>query len=160
MSDNTARLDQLRTEAQRDGVQQLRVSAIVQHDGKVLLLRQPPTGDHVEGEWEIPVGTVDSEEDLYQALARVIRASVGLDLLHVGEVLSQIDYTTSDEQKARQLNFLVQVLEPDPIELTDHDAYTWTGLVAETPLVTEMTRKALADYSRSTALFTRQHRPQ
>ncbi len=56
------RLEDLTARAECDGVQQLVVGAIVEHDGRILLLRRPGN-DFMGGIWELPSGKVDEVEE-------------------------------------------------------------------------------------------------
>ncbi|WP_194834885.1 NUDIX domain-containing protein [Nocardia sp. XZ_19_369] len=144
----------LASAAQRDGIEQLVLGVVVRHDDKVLLLRRPAVGDAVEGEWEIPTGAVDPGDNLHLALTHLVRDSTCLYPGSVPQVLAQLDYPAHE----RLLVFAVDVEVSEPIELIDHDAYTWTSLVAETPLVTETTSTVLAIYGRLHGIHARQRR--
>ncbi|MFQ6327864.1 NUDIX hydrolase [Nocardia sp. CWNU-33] len=140
----TALLEKLTREAELDEVQQLVVGAVVQHDGKVLLL-QRPTDDFMGGIWELPSGKVDPGETLDQALIREVKEETGLDITGIRNYLGEFDYQSGSGKKNRQFNFTVDVVDPEPVELTEHDAYTWTGL-SEEPPVTDAVKAVLAAY--------------
>ncbi|WP_406269630.1 NUDIX domain-containing protein [Nocardia sp. NBC_00881] len=63
---DTTLLKKLTKDAHRDDVQQLVVGAVVQHGGKILLLRRP-ADDFMGGVWELPSGKVDPGEPIDQA---------------------------------------------------------------------------------------------
>jgi 8-oxo-dGTP diphosphatase len=125
-------------------VQQLVVGAIVQHDGKVLLL-QRPEDDFMGGVWELPSGTVEPGESLDQALIREVKEETGLGVTAVGAYLGSFDYESGSGKKSRQFNFAVDVHSPEPVQLHEHDAYTWTALTEEPP-VTDAVWQVLADF--------------
>lgn len=50
--------ENLTAEAERDGVQQLVLGTVVEHDGRILLLRRPGD-DFMDGIWELPSGKVE-----------------------------------------------------------------------------------------------------
>lgn len=137
-------LDQLDAEAERDGVQQLVVGAVVQHDGKVLLL-QRPEDDFMGGIFELPSGKVEAGEALDAALIREVKEESGLDVVAIREYLGSFDYTSGSGKKSRQFNFAVDVTAPEPIELQEHDAYAWTALTEEPP-VTDAVKEVLGRY--------------
>lgn len=126
-------LEELNVEAERDGVQQLVVGAVVQHDGKVLLL-QRPEDDFMGGIFELPSGKVEAGEALDAALKREVKEESGLDVAAIRDYLGSFDYTSGSGKKSRQFNFAVDVTAPEPIELQEHDAYTWTALTEEPPV--------------------------
>ncbi|WP_280432607.1 DNA mismatch repair protein MutT [Nocardia brasiliensis] len=142
--------------AQRDSIEELSVAVVVRHDGKVLLLRRPAVADAIEREWEIPTSATDPEDNLSTAVAAVVRTATCLPPGSVTQVLAQIDQPNGDDRKSRLLAFVVDVEVSEPIELIDHDAYTWTSLIAETPLVTETTHTVLGIYGRLNGIHTRQ----
>jgi 8-oxo-dGTP diphosphatase len=137
-------LEQLTAEAERDGVQQLVVGAVVQHDGKVLLL-QRPEDDFMGGIFELPSGKVEAGEALDAALIREVKEESGLDVAAIRDYLGSFDYTSGSGKKSRQFNFAVDVTAPEPIELQEHDAYTWTALTEEPP-VTDAVKDVLSKH--------------
>jgi 8-oxo-dGTP diphosphatase len=140
----TPMLDTLTREADQDEVQQLVVGAVVQHDGKVLLL-QRPADDFMGGIWELPSGKVDPGEAIDQALIREVKEETSLEVSAITNYLGKFDYLSGSGKKSRQFNFTVEVGHTEPVELTEHDAYTWTSL-AEEPPVTDAVKKILARY--------------
>jgi 8-oxo-dGTP diphosphatase len=139
-----ALIEQLTTVATSDGVQQLVVGAVVRHDGTVLLL-QRPEDDFMGGIWELPSGKVEPGETLDQSLIREVKEETGLSVTAVGTYLGSFDYESGSGKKSRQFNFAVDVASPEPVQLQEHDAYTWTALTEEPP-VTEAVRQVLAKY--------------
>jgi 8-oxo-dGTP diphosphatase len=137
-------LEELHAEAERDGVQQLVVGAVVQHDGKVLLL-QRPEDDFMGGIFELPSGKVEAGEALDAALKREVTEESGLDVTAIRDYLGSFDYTSGSGKKSRQFNFAVEVATPEPIELQEHDAYTWTSFTEEPPL-TDAVKEVLSKY--------------
>jgi len=138
--------EELNAEAERDGVQQLVVGAVVQNDGKVLLLRRPE-GDFMGGVFELPGGKVEAGEALGAALIREVKEESGLDVAAIGDYLGSFDYTSSSGKKSRQFNFAVDVTSSWPVELQEHDAYVWTALTGKPP-VTEAVKEVLGKYKK------------
>ncbi|MET8779486.1 NUDIX domain-containing protein [Nocardia sp. NPDC004654] len=143
---DTVLLENLSLDAQRDGVQQLVVGAVVHYDGKVLLL-QRPADDFMGGLWELPSGKVDPGETIDQALIREVKEETGLDITGIRGYLGEFDYQSGSGKKSRQFNFAVDVADPEPIQLTEHDAYTWIT-EGEDPPVSEAVKEVLALYQR------------
>lgn len=137
-------LEQLSDEAERDGVQQFVVGAVVQHEGNVLLL-QRPEDDFMGGIFELPSGKVEGGEALDAALIREVKEETGLDVTAVRDYLGSFDYTSGSGKKSRQFNFAVDVANSEPVELQEHDAYTWTTLTQEPP-VTDAVQGVLSKY--------------
>jgi len=137
-------LEELTARAEADGVQQFVVGAVVQHDGKVLLL-QRPDDDFMGGIWELPSGKVDPGEPLDKALGREVKEETNLDVVVIRDYIGSFDYMSGSGKKSRQFNFAVDVIEPGPVELTEHDAYSWTSLDEEPP-VTDAVKEVLGKY--------------
>lgn len=131
-------------QAESDEVQQLVVGAVVQYDGRVLLLKRPDD-DFMGGIWELPSGKVDPGEILDEALIREVKEETGLDVLGIREYLGCFDYTSGSGKKSRQFNFAVDVAASEPVELTEHDVYTWSVLTKEPP-VTDAVKGVLVEY--------------
>jgi 8-oxo-dGTP diphosphatase len=125
-------LEQLTAEAARDDVQQLVVGAVVQHDSKVLLLKRPEN-DFMGGIFELPSGKVE-DEGLDEALRREVEEETGLKVSSIRDHLGHFDYMSASGKKSRQFNFTVNVAAPEPVELTEHDAYLWVSLTDEPPV--------------------------
>jgi ADP-ribose pyrophosphatase len=141
---DTSLLERLSAEAKDDGVEQFVVGAVVEHGGRVLLLRRPE-GDFMGGIFELPSGKVETGETLDVALAREVREETGLNVSGLRDYLGHFTYTSGSGQQSRQFNFAVDVTASEPIELHEHDAYLWTPLAGEPP-VTDAVRKVLATY--------------
>lgn len=137
-------LEQLTAEAERDGVQQLVVGAVVQHDSKVLLL-QRPEDDFMGGIFELPSGKVELGEAIDTALVREVAEETGLSVSAIRDYLGSFDYQSGSGKKSRQFNFAVDVAAPEPVTLQEHDAYAWTALTEEPP-VTDAVKEVLSKY--------------
>ena len=125
---NHTLIQQLLTDAQRDGVQKLVVGAVIYKNNKFLLLERVPS-DFMGGFVGIPSGTVEAGEDLLTALAREVQEETGLIVTSILEYLGSFDYRSSSGKKTRHFNFLVEVKDGE-IELnpTEHQAYYLVGL--------------------------------
>lgn len=137
-------LQQLTAQAESDGVQQLVVGAVVQHDGNVLLL-QRPADDFMGGIVELPSGKVEAGEALDVALVREVKEETGLDVAGISDYLGHFDYMSGSGKTSRQFNFAVDVSAPEPVKLEEHDSYQWTPLTEEPP-VTDAVKGVLAKY--------------
>ena len=91
-------IQQLLTDAQKDGVQKLVVGAVICIKNKFLLLERVPS-DSMGGFVGIPSGTVEVGEDLLTALAREVQEETGLLVTVVLEYLGCFDWTSSSGKK-------------------------------------------------------------
>jgi 8-oxo-dGTP diphosphatase len=134
----------LTSTAERDGIQQLVVGAVVRDGGKVLLL-QRPADDFMGGIFELPSGKVESRETLDSALIREVTEETGLHVTTIGEYLGSFDYESSSGKPSRQFNFVVSIAAPEPVALTEHSTYIWAETTLEFP-VTDAVKNVLEKY--------------
>lgn len=140
----TIDLQQLRHDADRDGITKIVVGAVVHDpDGRVLILRRSPR-DFMPGIEELPSGGVEPDEDLITALHRELAEEIGwttdtqpapdLDFVH------SFDYVSASGRQARQLTFAM-AHPGTPVRLSlEHTHYRWlrardvssTDITAET----------------------------
>lgn len=139
-----ALIEQLTAEAAADGVQQLVVGAVVEHDGRVLLLRRPED-DFMGGIFELPSGKVELGESVDVALVREVAEETGLDVASIRDYLGSFDYTSGSGKKSRQFNFVVDVAAGGPVRLQEHDEFRWVA-IAEEPQVTDAVKVVLERY--------------
>lgn len=136
--------EKLSSEAERDGVQQFVVGAVMHHGGKVLLLQRPET-DFMGGIFELPSGKVEAGEGLGTALVREVQEETGLEVTEIRDYLGSFDYLSGSGRKSRQFNFAVDVSATEPVKLQEHDTYAWTSFTEEPP-VTEAVKEVLSKY--------------
>lgn len=126
-------IEQLTREAAADGVQQLVVGAVIERDGRVLLLRRP-SADFMGGVFELPSGKVEPGESVPAALIREVVEESGLHVTEIRDFLGNFDYTSGSGKKSRQFNFVVSVVATEPIRLQEHDEFRWLPLDEEPPV--------------------------
>lgn len=129
-SDVCAKLVQ---EGQADGIQQLVVGTVIEDHGRVLILKRPAT-DFMGGIWELPSGKVEPGETLDQAIGREVLEETGLTVTGIRSYLGSFDYQSGGGKRSRQYNFEVGVERPEPVRLTEHDAYVWAGTTDDLPV--------------------------
>lgn len=141
---DSALLERLTKEAEADDVVQLVVGAVIEDDGKVLLLKRP-ADDFMGGIFELPSGKVEPSEDLMTALVREVEEETALQVTLASAYLGSFDYTSGSGKKSRQFNFVVLVDAPEPVVLQEHDEYRWVPTKDELP-VTDAVKKVLESY--------------
>lgn len=132
----------LAADAEAAGITGFVAAAVINHDGRVLLVRRNPD-DYMGGMWEIPSGTVETGETILDALHRETAEETGLTIDQVTGYIGHFDYQNSRGGTTRQFNFAVTVEKTGPIVLTEHDAHQWalpTGL----PEVSDAVRRLIA----------------
>ncbi|MFJ4186643.1 NUDIX hydrolase [Kitasatospora sp. NPDC089509] len=132
----------LAADAEAVGITGLVSAAVINHDGRVLLVRRNPD-DYMGGLWEIPSGTVEAGETILDALYRETTEETGLAIGQVTGYIGHFDYRNSRGGTTRQFNFAVTVEKTEPVVLTEHDAHQW-ALPGELPEVSDAVRKLIA----------------
>ncbi|GAA1261782.1 NUDIX hydrolase [Kitasatospora nipponensis] len=132
----------LAAEAEAAGISGFVAAAVINHDGRVLLVRRNPD-DYMGGLWEIPSGTVEAGETILDALHRETAEETGLTIDQVSGYIGHFDYTNSRGGTTRQFNFAVITEKTEPVVLTEHDAHQWV-LPSELPEVSDAVRKLIA----------------
>jgi 8-oxo-dGTP diphosphatase len=127
--------------AKADGIEQLVVGAIIRYEGTVLLLKRP-AADFMGGIWELPSGKVEPGETLVDALTREVLEETGLAVTTVRSHMGSFDYQSGSGKQSRQYNFAVDVATPEPVNLTEHEAYVWVPVTHDLP-VTEAVKGVL-----------------
>ncbi|MFF2952750.1 NUDIX hydrolase [Kitasatospora sp. NPDC057965] len=134
----------LAADANAAGITGFVAAAVINHDGRVLLVRRNPD-DYMGGLWEIPSGTVELEkgETILDALYRETVEETGLAIREVTGYIGHFDYQNSRGGTTRQFNFAVTVEKTEPVVLTEHDAHQW-ALPSELPPVSDAVRELIA----------------
>ncbi len=117
-------LNELLTLAKNEGIDKVVVGAVIKNGEKVLLLERPKN-DFMGGINELPSGNMEAEETLRDALIREVKEETNLDLRSFLKYLGSFDYLSGSGKKARQYNFLIDVIENGEIKLTEHDNFVW-----------------------------------
>lgn len=107
--------------------------ALIVHQGKVLLLREAPKytdGTHI-GEYDVPGGRIDNDEDLMTALKREVKEETGLTVTSAALFDSTEWWPEKNGEKWHIIGlfYRVEVQDAGRITLsTDHDDYLWHDL--------------------------------
>ncbi|MBO1416450.1 NUDIX domain-containing protein, partial [Streptomyces sp. FH025] len=87
--------------AEAAGITGFVAAAVINHDGRVLLVRRNPD-DYMGGLWEIPSGTVEAGETILDALHRETAEETGLTVERVTGYIGHFDYENSRGGTTRQ----------------------------------------------------------
>jgi 8-oxo-dGTP diphosphatase len=110
-----------------EGVQKIVVSGLLQHSGKVLLIRRSQREKFYPGHFELPGGKVDFGENPVKALEREFLEETNLKIA-VENPLRTFSYVSEGGQRhSVEIVFRVfLVSNPSEIQLSaDHDEYRW-----------------------------------
>ncbi len=135
--------DEVLPRGERDGVG-LRVGAIIDRGGEVLLLEAHSTGP-LPLTRKLPGATVEPGESVSAALIRGVREETGLAVIDIGRHIGDFDYLSPSGKPVRRLHFAVEVEATSPVVLSAHADYVWAPLDGEL-LVTPSIRGILDVY--------------
>lgn len=133
----SSELDQITQQDNVDGVQQQVVGAVIEYDGRILLLRRP-VDDFRGGTWELPSGKVEPDEGLEAALRREVTEETGLTINGITRYLGAFDYTSGSGRHARQHTWSVTIEHTDEIRLAEHDGHAWVSSAQDHPVSDEV----------------------
>ncbi|SDT06420.1 8-oxo-dGTP diphosphatase [Streptomyces sp. TLI_053] len=131
----------LAADAEAAGITGFVAAAVINHNGRVLLVRRNPD-DYMGGMWEIPSGKVEPGETILDAMYRETTEETGLTVDQVISYIGHFDYWNSSGGTTRQFNFAVTVEKSEPVVLTEHDAHQW-ALPGVLPEVSDAVRDLL-----------------
>lgn len=135
--------DEVLPRGERDGFG-LRVGAIIDRGGEVLLLEANSTGP-IRLTHKLPGATVEPGESVAAALVRGVREETGLTVTGIRRHIGDFDYLSPAGKPVRRLHFAVDVQDTGPIRLSAHAGYLWASLDREL-LVTPSIRDILGTY--------------
>ncbi|MFF0543180.1 NUDIX hydrolase [Nocardia thailandica] len=145
----------LRIDAERDEVRRLVVGAVVEREGRILILRRRRS-EFLGGQWELPSGEVERGERLDEALIREVAEETGLEVTGITDYLGEFDYLSGSGTRTRQFTFAVSVGPGAHRVSAEHDAATWVPRSAEPP-VSDAVREILAVHERRRSLADWSH---
>ncbi|MEV0544132.1 NUDIX hydrolase [Nocardia salmonicida] len=135
--------DEVLPRGERDGFG-LRVGAIIDRGGEVLLLEVNSTGP-IRLTHKLPGATVGPGESVAAALARGVREETGLTVTGIRHHVGDFDYLSPAGKPVRRLHFAVDVKATGPVLLSAHAGYLWVSLDREL-FVTPSIRSILGIY--------------
>jgi len=110
-------------EAEKDGIEQLAVGAVVVLDNKFLLLERNPQ-DFLGKLVETPGGKVEEGESLKDALKRELYEETGLSIKKIVKYIDFFDYIAGSGKRTRIFNFLTMPIKNQiKINSKEHTSY-------------------------------------
>ncbi len=142
--------EKLKEDAINDGIEKFVVGGIVTNKNKILLLERPKD-DFMGGIYELPSGNLENKETLEQGLIREVNEETGLHIKSIVGYLGYFDYSSGSGKKARQFNFVVEVIEYSNIILTEHSSFVWADInkAHEYP-ITDSIKEIISTYLNNT----------
>lgn len=137
------------TAARAAGASLVRIAAIIEQDGRILLLAHGGDG-FIDATWQPPTVLTFADETHHDALRRGLPASTGLAMLAATEYLGHHDRALSSTGLVRLLYFRVAVSDSRDVCRPSTVPHMWSR-VDELPANTEPSPRHLADLLASLA---------
>lgn len=120
-------LDDLAIRTHNEGISNLAAAALIDHEGKFLLVEAPPTADFdtAGARWELPTGRILAGETLFHGLCRVLAEHYGYESVQISRYLGHIDRRHEGGYDVRVFTFAVTPEQPDSICRTAHIGHRW-----------------------------------
>ncbi|MFF8917306.1 ATP-binding protein [Streptomyces sp. NPDC015032] len=96
-------LDDLAIRTQNEGISHLAAAALIEHEGRFLLVEAPPTADFDTAgfSWELPTGHIRARETILQGLGRILAEHYGYESVQINRYLGHTDHRHEANHDAR-----------------------------------------------------------
>lgn len=101
---------------------------LCKRDGSILLLRRASTDQHRPGEWDLPGGGVDPNEDFAAAVSREIYEEAGIQIDRQELRLSYAQTVVISNDNVCYLVYIGQIQDLAIRLSLEHDTYQWTSV--------------------------------
>jgi mutator protein MutT len=106
-------------------MQQIGVKAIIEKDGKILLLKRSEKYEHLNNAWDIPGGRINFGEDPKDGLTREIQEETGLQIKEIKYILDASTVFKSEEKHIVRITYLCTVEEGNSNLSHEHTHMEW-----------------------------------
>jgi 8-oxo-dGTP diphosphatase len=103
------------------------VKAIIQNNGKILLIRRSEKykKDNIEGIWDIPGGRITPGEEPLDGLKREVMEETGLELKEIKRVIDVSTVFKNDEKQIVRITYLCKSKTTKPKLSDEHTEFVW-----------------------------------
>lgn len=119
---------QLLDQCNTDSIQKIVVGAVIRYENKTLCVKRV-SDDFMGGLVELPSGGKDDDEGVVEGLVREIQEETGIVIAQTDQFnyVDSFDYASGSGKKARQLNFVVTLIQLPEVTLNpeEHSEYYW-----------------------------------
>jgi 8-oxo-dGTP diphosphatase len=99
-------------------IQKVSAKAIIERDGKVLLVKDP------KGIWELPGGRIEHGEEPRQSLIRELNEELGWSKITIKKIVDIWSFTSKVENRHNHFIILVYSCTSDEKKINQNDEYT------------------------------------
>lgn len=104
---------------------QIGVKAIIEKDGKILLLKRSEKYEHLKNQWDIPGGRIKFGEEPEEGLKREIQEETGLELKEIKQILDASTVFKNEEKHIVRITYLCTVKDGVPKTSHEHTHIAW-----------------------------------
>jgi 8-oxo-dGTP diphosphatase len=112
--------------ANQQGIKRYVVGAVIVNGLQFLLLQRKVT-DFMGDIYELPSGKVEEGEQLDKALYREVKEETNLKISEIDKYIGYFDYFSKNCALTRQFNFIVFVVQPFYVKLSEHQNFVWVN---------------------------------
>ncbi|SER13657.1 NUDIX domain-containing protein [Streptomyces sp. yr375] len=123
-------IDELVSRTHSEGITDLAAAALIEHDGKFLLIEATACDFDTPPAWKLPTGRVWSGETLVMGMHRILAEHFGFSSADVGRFLGHNDHLDDRGQITRVFVFAVTVEHPDSICQNAHVGHRWIDTIS------------------------------
>ena len=138
------RLDELVTRSHSDGITDLAAAALIEHEGRFLLVEAALWELDSPRSWELPTGRVLPGETVADGLHRVLAQHYGYSDAQITQFLG---FSDDDITGTRVFVFAVTTGHPDGICWSGHTGHRWIDNIAISDTVTDIDHLLRAYYA-------------
>ncbi len=107
--------------------QQIGVKAIIEKNGKILVIRRSSKYEHLTDAWDIPGGRLEFGEEPEAGLRRELQEETGLELDKIKQILDASTVFKNEEKQIVRITYLCTVKETNQSEKIsdEHTSLEW-----------------------------------
>lgn len=104
------------------------VHGLIKKGDKFLVTKRAAGDNYMPGLWDLPGGTIEFQENIFDALMREIEEETGLRV-EIGKILYCYDFPSGPDRHQFQIVYECDYTGGEVIlNLDDHDEYRWLGV--------------------------------
>jgi ADP-ribose pyrophosphatase YjhB (NUDIX family) len=123
-------IDELVSRTHSEGITDLATAALIEHQGRFLLIEAAVPDFDTPPRWQLPTGRVWAGETLVMGTHRILAEHFGFSTADIGRFLGHNDYLDDCGQVTRVFVFAVTVEHPDSICQDSHVGHRWIDTIS------------------------------